>query len=45
MNALLAFWQASEAGSALPWNYVVLGVLIVLAVVLGISVMRKKSAH
>jgi LPXTG-motif cell wall-anchored protein len=44
MNMLLTILQAAEkAPQDMTWNYLVLGLLIVLAVGLGFSVMRKRQ--
>lgn len=42
MNSILAFLQGAEANPT-NWNYIVLGVLIVLAVILGVNVMKKRQ--
>jgi len=43
MNPILAFLQQAEAKPDFTWNYIILGVLVVLGVVLGMSVMRKRQ--
>ena len=43
MNAMLAFLQGAEAGSSFSWNYVILGLLVVLAAFLGFSVLKNKQ--
>lgn len=43
MIPILAFLQEAEAKPDFTWNYIILGVLVVLAVILGFSVMRKRQ--
>jgi purine-cytosine permease-like protein len=43
MIPILAFLQSAQTTHDFTWNYVILGVLVVLAVVLGMGVMKKKQ--
>jgi purine-cytosine permease-like protein len=43
MNPILAFLQQAEPKPDFTWNYIILGILVVLAVVLGINVMKKRQ--
>jgi hypothetical protein len=44
MNLLLAMWQAEEAPPQdMMWNYILLAVLIIIAVALGVVVVKKRQ--